>query len=101
MVSLNLTAASFQMHCRIFISTNIIFVFYPVVLIYAKPNISNLLFKINIIEFTNHFNLNWNIKNIFSPKQMTIFKEDLVIFKYYCFLNVNLSSIKTHMVDTF
>ena len=101
MVSLSLTAASFQMHCKIFISANISFVFYPVVLKYAKPNISNLVFKINIIEFTYYFNLNWNIEKLFSPKTMTNFKVDLVILKSYCFLNGNLSSMKTHMVDAF
>ena len=60
MTSLKLTTTSFWVHCRIYISENILLLSIDLDYKHAKPNIGKI-FTTSIVLITKYLNLNWNI----------------------------------------
>ena len=60
----------FSIHCRIFISDNIVFFSIQFASKHVKPNIGKI-FKTNIILITKYLNLKWNIvKSFIFPQNL-------------------------------
>ena len=73
LMTLKLALTSFWIHCRIFISKNILFLSINLDLKHAQPNFSKI-FKNNTVLVTKYLNLHWNIvKSLLFNEKVTDF----------------------------